>query len=43
MGPNCKVLGYCPENKGQCIACKGKIPTQEEAIKFLKENWKSEN
>lgn len=38
-GPNCKVLGYCPENNRQNEKCKGKIPTQEEAIQIIKEHY----
>ena len=35
-GPNCKVLGYCPENDYQNSRCKGKILTKDEAFKILK-------
>ena len=35
-GPNCKVLGYCPENDYQNVKCKGKILTKDEALKILK-------
>jgi thymidylate synthase (FAD) len=44
-GPNCKVLGYCPENKLQNEKCKGKIPIKEEALEIIKNNYKhvSEN
>lgn len=36
-GPNCVQLGYCPENRMQNPACRGKIPTKNEALKILKE------
>lgn len=36
-GPNCERLGYCPENRLQNSACKGKIPAKDEAIQILKE------
>jgi thymidylate synthase (FAD) len=39
-GPNCVVLGYCPENELQNPACKGKILTKDEALKILKERQK---
>lgn len=35
-GPNCKVLGYCPENDYQNAKCKGKVLTKDEAFKILK-------
>ncbi len=35
-GPNCKVLGYCPENDFQHKDCRGKIPTKNEAMAILK-------
>jgi thymidylate synthase (FAD) len=35
-GPNCGVLGYCPENELQHPACRGKILTKDEALKILK-------
>ena len=38
-GPNCKVLGYCPENKLQHNDCIGKILTKDEALEILK-NYK---
>ena len=41
-GPSCKVLGYCPENDRQCSCMKDKVPTKEEALKYLK-GWKKEN
>lgn len=30
-GPNCQVLGYCPENDFQNKDCKGKVITKAEA------------
>jgi len=35
-GANCKVLGYCPENKLQHKDCKGKIPTHNDVLKLIK-------
>jgi thymidylate synthase (FAD) len=36
-GPNCKVLGYCPENKRQDPKCKAAgIYTKDEAFQLLK-------
>lgn len=35
-GPNCKVLGYCPENDFQHKECRGKVPTKSEALAILK-------
>lgn len=35
-GPNCKILGYCPENNLQHKDCKGKILTKNEALAVLK-------
>ncbi len=35
-GPNCQVLGYCPENALQHKDCRGKIPTKKEALAILK-------
>lgn len=35
-GPNCTVLGYCPENQYQNPKCKG-IPTHEEVLRMLDE------
>jgi len=35
-GANCKVLGYCPENKYQCDTFKDKIPTHEEILNTYK-------
>lgn len=35
-GPNCKVLGYCPENDFQNENCKGKILTKNKALEILK-------
>lgn len=34
-GPNCRQLGYCPENNLQNPACRGKIPTKREALRIL--------
>ena len=39
-GPNCKVLGYCPENNLQHEDCKGKILTKDEALAILKKYHK---
>lgn len=36
-GPSCAQLGYCPENRLQNPACRGKILTKEEALKILAE------
>lgn len=38
-GPNCRQLGYCPENRMQNNACKGKIPTKGEAMEILRKNY----
>lgn len=38
-GPNCKVLGYCPENKLQCESGKNKIPTKDEALAIIHKYW----
>ena len=35
-GPNCKVLGYCPEGQYQCKQMKGIVPTKEEVINNFK-------
>lgn len=35
-GPNCLYLGYCPENSLQNAACKGKIPTKNQALEILR-------
>lgn len=40
-GPNCKVLGYCPENEMQNESCKGKIFSKQKALEILKEAVKS--
>jgi len=40
-GPNCRVLGYCPENESQNDRCKGRIPTKNEALKYLR-SWGKE-
>ena len=34
VGPSCAVLGYCPELE-QCEQLKGKIPTKDQALKYL--------
>ena len=34
-GPNCKMLGYCPENSQQNARCKGHIVTKDEALRVL--------
>jgi thymidylate synthase (FAD) len=39
-GPNCKMLGYCPENYLQHEDCKGKIPTKSKALDILRRHWK---
>ncbi|OPY57271.1 MAG: FAD-dependent thymidylate synthase [Pelotomaculum sp. PtaU1.Bin035] len=36
-GPNCKVLGYCPENEMQHEDCRGKVYNKIEAMKLLRE------
>lgn len=35
-GPNCRQLGYCPENSMQNASCVKKIPTRNEAIAILR-------
>lgn len=35
-GPNCKQLGYCPENALQNKACKEHILTKDQALEILK-------
>jgi thymidylate synthase (FAD) len=35
-GPNCQVLGYCPEDKLQNKACRGKVLTRKRALEILK-------
>lgn len=35
-GPNCAQLGYCPENRAQNPACRGRVPTKWEALEILK-------
>lgn len=35
-GPSCKSLGYCPENRLQNSACKGKIMTHKEVLELIK-------
>ena len=39
-GPNCKVLGYCPENNFQHEDCKGKIITKDKALDIIKKYYK---
>lgn len=39
-GPNCKVLGYCPENNFQHKDCQGKIITKNKALDILKKYHK---
>lgn len=39
-GPNCKVLGYCPENQYQCEEMKDKIPTKEKMLDTYKKYGK---
>jgi thymidylate synthase (FAD) len=34
-GPNCQVLGYCPENELQNEKCRGKIITKKQALEIL--------
>ena len=41
-GPNCQVLGYCPENDMQHTECQGKILARDEALKLLRSRGKSE-
>lgn len=36
-GPQCKQLGYCPENDRQNVACKGRVFTQKKAIEILRD------
>jgi thymidylate synthase (FAD) len=36
-GPNCKVLGYCPENELQNESCKGKVIIKKKALEILRE------
>lgn len=36
-GPSCRVLGYCPENDRQNVACRGHIPTKQQALEILKD------
>ena len=42
-GPSCKVLGYCPENKYQNPQCSGKMIKKEDALRILKDYYKSGN
>lgn len=35
-GPNCKVLGYCPENGLQHKECRGEVLAKSEAMKILR-------
>lgn len=39
-GAPCKRLGYCPENKLQCKACKGSVPTKADVDRMIKE-WRA--
>lgn len=39
-GPSCACTGWCPENRLQNKACKGKIPTQDE-VKALVAEWRA--
>ncbi len=34
-GPNCRVLGYCPENGFQHKECRGKVLTKQKALEIL--------
>lgn len=42
-GPNCAQLGYCPENALQNAACRGRVPTKDEALALLREERKARN
>ncbi|HBC95013.1 MAG TPA: thymidylate synthase (FAD), partial [Pelotomaculum sp.] len=35
-GPQCHLLGYCPENEAQHEECQGKVITKEKALKLLR-------
>jgi len=37
-GPNCKALGYCPENGGQHKSCVGKVLTHDKVLTLIKNN-----
>lgn len=39
-GPSCVQLGYCPENNLQNPSCRGHIPTREQALEIIRQNWK---
>ncbi|NLK52391.1 MAG: FAD-dependent thymidylate synthase [Syntrophomonadaceae bacterium] len=41
-GPNCKILGYCPENEMQHEDCKGKQITKDAAMKLIKQALKKQ-
>ena len=34
-GPNCKVLGYCPEGERQCSYMKGIVPTKNDVFSLI--------
>ncbi|MFW6007745.1 MAG: FAD-dependent thymidylate synthase [archaeon] len=38
-GSSCIRLKYCPENKYQHESCRKNIPTQEDVVKMIEENW----
>lgn len=38
-GSNCKLLGYCPENDGQCKIYKGSIPTHQDVLHLIKKHY----
>ena len=37
-GPSCVQLGYCPENRLIHPTCKGRIPTRDEAMAYMKKH-----
>lgn len=41
-GPNCRQLGYCPENERQNASCKGKIPTKNQALEIIRKSFHSQ-
>lgn len=41
-GPNCRQLGYCPENSMQNAHCAGRVLTREKALSILR-NYSQEN
>ncbi|MCK4258135.1 MAG: FAD-dependent thymidylate synthase [Halanaerobiales bacterium] len=42
-GPNCKILGYCPENEFQHKDCRNKVITKKQALEVIsKANWKTQ-